>query len=50
MFITGLGHYEASLNGEKVGNAFLAPGWTDYDQTVLYNTYDITAKTKRAKM
>ncbi|MBX3253207.1 MAG: family 78 glycoside hydrolase catalytic domain [Chitinophagaceae bacterium] len=46
LFITGLGHYEASLNGEKVGNAFLAPGWTDYDQTVLYNTYDITGKIK----
>ncbi|MGD9558676.1 MAG: family 78 glycoside hydrolase catalytic domain [Mangrovibacterium sp.] len=42
LFISGLGHYEAYLNGEKVGNAFLTPGWTDYDQTVFYNTWDVT--------
>ena len=40
--VTGLGHYDAYLNGEKVGNAFLAPGWTDYDKTVLYNTFHVT--------
>ncbi len=43
LFISGLGHYEAYLNGEKVGNAFLTPGWTDYDQTVFYNTWDVTS-------
>ncbi|MET6998230.1 family 78 glycoside hydrolase catalytic domain [Chitinophaga defluvii] len=42
LFISGLGHYQASINGAKIGNAFLAPGWTTYDKTVLYNTYDIT--------
>ncbi|MCM4170782.1 alpha-L-rhamnosidase [Arenibacter sp. TNZ] len=41
-FISGLGHYEASINGSKIGNSFLAPGWTNYDKTVLYNSYDIT--------
>ncbi|MBX2925536.1 MAG: family 78 glycoside hydrolase catalytic domain [Chitinophagaceae bacterium] len=41
LFISGLGHYEASINGIKIGNAFLAPGWTQYDKTVLYNTYDV---------
>ncbi len=40
--VSGLGHYDAFINGEKVGNAFLAPGWTDYDKTVLYNTYNVT--------
>lgn len=49
LFISGLGHYEASLNGEKIGNAFLAPGWTDYDKTVLYNTYNITQKLKQGE-
>ena len=43
LFVTGLGHYEAYLNGEKVGDRFLAPGWTDYDQTVLYDAFDVTA-------
>ncbi len=42
LFITGLGHYEASLNGKKVGDAFLTPGWTNYDKTILYNTFDVT--------
>lgn len=44
LFVTGLGHYEASVNGNRIGNAFLSPGWTHYDKTVLYNTYDITKK------
>lgn len=42
LFISGLGHYRASINGVAVGNAFLAPGWTHYDKTVLYNSYDVT--------
>ena len=40
--MSGLGHYEAYLNGEKVGDRFLAPGWTDYDRTVLYDAFDVT--------
>ena len=46
-FISGLGHYEASINGEKVGNGFLTPGWTDYDKTVLYNTYNVTKQLQK---
>jgi alpha-L-rhamnosidase len=42
IFISGLGHYELYSNGSKVGDDFLAPGWTDYDKTCLYNTYDLT--------
>ena len=40
--ISGLGHYELHLNGEKVGDRFLAPGWTSYEKRIFYNTYDIT--------
>ncbi len=43
LFVTGLGHYEVSINGKKVGNAFLTPGWTHYDKRVLYNAYDVTS-------
>ena len=46
LFISGLGQYEAYLNGEKVGNASLTPGWTDYDKTVFYNTYDVASDLK----
>ena len=44
LFISGLGHYEAYLNGAKVGDRFLAPGWTDYDKTVLYDAFDVTVQ------
>ncbi len=44
LFVSGLGHYEAYLNGAKVGDRFLAPGWTDYRKTVFYNAYDVTAE------
>ncbi|MCY1720954.1 family 78 glycoside hydrolase catalytic domain [Prolixibacteraceae bacterium Z1-6] len=47
--ISGLGHYEAYLNGKKIGNSFLAPGWTDYDETVYYNTYDVTPILEKGK-
>lgn len=49
VFVTGLGHYELRLNGEKVGNYFLAPGWTDYDDSNLYNIYDITNQVSAGK-
>lgn len=40
--VTGLGQYEMSLNGKKVGDDILSPGWTDYNDTVLYDTKDVT--------
>ena len=43
VFVCGLGQYEMSLNGEKVGDDFLSPGWTDYRKTCLYDTRDITS-------
>jgi hypothetical protein len=44
LFTTGMGQYELSVNGTKIGNAFLSPGWTYFDKTVLYDTYDITGQ------
>jgi hypothetical protein len=41
--ISGLGFYELSLNGKRVGESRFAPLWTDYDKTVNYNTYDVTS-------
>jgi len=41
-FVCGLGQYEMSVNGHKVGDDVLAPGWTKYDKTCLYDTRDIT--------
>jgi hypothetical protein len=40
--VCGLGQYELSLNGKKVGDDLLSPGWTKYDRTCLYDTRNIT--------
>lgn len=40
--MSGLGQYELAINGKKVGDNVLAPGWSDYTKTVLYDTYDVT--------
>ncbi|HEX6518794.1 MAG TPA: family 78 glycoside hydrolase catalytic domain [Streptosporangiaceae bacterium] len=42
LYVTALGLYEARLNGHRIGDGFLTPGWTDYNQRVLYQTYDVT--------
>lgn len=41
-YICGLGYYDFHINGRKVGDTVLDPAFTRYDQTVLYQTYDIT--------
>lgn len=41
--IVGLGCYEATINGWKVGDSEFAPAWSDYDKTVFFNVYDVTA-------
>ena len=42
LYATALGIYETRLNGKRVGDVQLAPGWTDYNKRVYYNTYDVT--------
>jgi len=42
LHISGLGYYEARLNGGRVGDHVLDPGWTRYSERVLYSTYDVT--------
>ncbi len=41
-YITAHGLYEASLNGKKIGDAFLTPGWTSYNKRLQYQVYDVT--------
>ncbi len=40
--ITALGVYEAKLNGERVGDFILAPGWTSYLNRLQVQSYDVT--------
>ncbi|MEO7768717.1 MAG: family 78 glycoside hydrolase catalytic domain, partial [Ferruginibacter sp.] len=48
-FITGLGQFDFSLNGKKVGDHFLDPGWTKFDKNTLYVTFDITGQLQTGK-
>ncbi|WP_326614199.1 glycoside hydrolase family 78 protein [Streptomyces scopuliridis] len=42
LYSTAVGLYDAYLNGERIGEDRLAPGWTDYHKRVQYQTYDVT--------
>ena len=42
IYASAQGIYELSVNGKKADNQFLAPGWTDYNQRIQHQTYDVT--------
>ncbi len=48
-YVSGLGYYELRLNGQRVGDHVLDPGWTSYAKRVLYSTYDVTAQLTRGR-
>jgi alpha-L-rhamnosidase len=41
-YITAHGMYEAQINGKRVGNDYLTPGWTSYNKRLQYQAYDVT--------
>jgi alpha-L-rhamnosidase len=43
LYATALGAYEFFINGKRVSDQVLAPGWTDYREHVKYQTYDVTS-------
>jgi len=47
VYVSGLGYYELHLNGGRVGDHELDPGWTTYSRRVLYSSYDVTAQLKK---
>jgi alpha-L-rhamnosidase len=49
LYATALGSYEMFLNGKGVGDQVLAPGWTDYRERVVYQTYDVTEQIRQGK-
>ncbi len=46
LYATALGIYEMTLNGEKVGDIYFAPGFTSYKHQLQYQTYDVTRQLK----
>ena len=45
--ITALGVYHAEINGQRVSDDVLAPGWTSYDHRLQVQSYDVTALLKK---
>ena len=41
-YITAHGLYEAGINSQRMGNAYLTPGWTSYNKRLQYQAYDVT--------
>lgn len=48
-YITAHGMYEARINGQRVGDAYLTPGWTSYHNRLQYQTYDVTDMLKEGQ-
>ena len=46
IYSSALGIYELHLNGQRVGDAFFEPGWSDYLRRAYYRTHDVTALVK----
>ena len=44
LYVTALGVYEMEINGERVGDQVLAPGWTSYNHRLRYQTFDVTSR------
>jgi len=42
LYATARGFYEARLNGRRVSQDLLAPGFTDFHRRISYETYDVT--------
>jgi alpha-L-rhamnosidase len=42
-YVTSLGLYELEINGRRVGDELLTPGWTSYRKRLQYQTYDVTS-------
>jgi len=46
-FVTAKGAYEATINGTRVGDSYLNPGWTSYNKHLQYQVYDLTGQLKQ---
>jgi len=48
-YVTSHGLYVMAINGARVGDAVLTPGWTSYNKRLQYQTYDVTALLKKGR-
>lgn len=46
LYVSALGWCEPRLNGQRVGDEYLTPGWTDPRCRLYYRTYDVTEQVR----
>ncbi len=49
LYVSGLGYYEGYINGKKIGDHVLDPGWTTYKKQAFYVTHDLTSLLQQGK-
>lgn len=49
LYVCGMGHFECWLNGRRVSDHVLEPGWTVYDKTCFYTAYDVTEQLEEGR-
>jgi alpha-L-rhamnosidase len=42
LYITAAGYYKATLNGNRIGDIYLDPAWTNFDKRIYFSEYDLT--------
>lgn len=47
LYITAAGYYQASLNGERIGDIYLDPAWTDFSKRIYFSEFDLTDNIKK---
>ena len=48
-YVTAHGLYELYINGQKIGDQLLTPGFTSYNKRLQYQTYDVTSQVSQGK-
>lgn len=46
LYISARGIFEARINGQRIGQDYFVPGWTDFSKQIQYMSYDVTANLK----
>jgi alpha-L-rhamnosidase len=49
VYVTSRGLYDVQINGKRMGDSYLSPGWTSYNKHLQYQTYDVSSLLSEGK-
>ena len=49
VYVAAAGYYDLFINGKRVGENYLDPGYTHFDKRILYVTHDVTPLLKKGE-